>query len=220
MAIITFDLPYVSLGNISVGDIIVGVNSGATGKVESITATKFVLSNATGIFQTNEAIYNFNNPVGVLWGHGYWDNNLQYDIAARVNGPARANTQNISITSTEIKSLNTLLLDLTDWDLVLDSSGNIAMAEQPYSISQDVASAIKTFKGEVWYDTEKGIPYFEQILGNTPPLPLFKEYMINQSLTVPDVVSASVVIKSIDERRLEGQVHFTDVNGNEQIISI
>ncbi|AJJ19826.1 hypothetical protein [Yersinia intermedia] len=54
---------------------------------------------------------------------------------------------------------NTLLLDRTAWDLVLDANGDIAMASLPYSIAQDVASAIKTFIGECWYDTSQGVPY-------------------------------------------------------------
>ena len=41
--------------------------------------------------------------------------------------------------------MNTLLLDQTAWDLVLDSAGNIALAAVPYARAQDVASAIKTF---------------------------------------------------------------------------
>jgi hypothetical protein len=42
---------------------------------------------------------------------------------------------------------DTLLLDVTRWDLVLDSARNIAVAATPYSISQDVASAVKTNLG-------------------------------------------------------------------------
>jgi hypothetical protein len=218
MAALTFNLQYTKIGPINVGDIIIGIESGATGKVEEIKSDELILSGATGIF-ISEFVYSFGKETGVLWDFGQWDNNLHYDSAAFINGPAHAQG-NIIAAPVEKKSLNTLLLDLTNWDLVLDSLGNIALAAQPYSLAQDVASAVKVFKGEVWYDTTIGIPYFEQILGNTPPLPLFKEFMINQSLTVPDVVSASVVIKSINERALEGQIHFVDVNGNEQTISI
>ncbi len=40
----------------------------------------------------------------------------------------------------------TLLLDTDEWDLVLDANGDIALADEPYAISQDVASAIRTFQ--------------------------------------------------------------------------
>ncbi len=65
--------------------------------------------------------------------------------------------------------MNTLLLDQVTWDLAVDTSGNIAVAADPYSQAQDAASSIKTFAGEVYYDTTRGIPYFTQILENRRP---------------------------------------------------
>jgi hypothetical protein len=70
--------------------------------------------------------------------------------------------------------VRTLLLDTATWDLVLDVKGNIAIASEPYSLAQDAASAIKTFLGEVWYDTTQGVPYFEQILGKPPNVELMR----------------------------------------------
>jgi len=66
--------------------------------------------------------------------------------------------------------MNTLYLLPDTWDLVLDSSANIAMATNNYSLAQDAASAIKTFYGEAYYDTTLGIPYKTLILGENPPL--------------------------------------------------
>jgi len=108
--------------------------------------------------------------------------------------------------------VKTLLLDTGAWDLVADAAGNIALAAEPYALAQDVASAIRTFLGEVWYDRTLGIPYFEQILGKTPPVTLFEEYMINAALTVPEVVSATCVIESYSRttRKVQGQVQFVD----------
>jgi len=110
----------------------------------------------------------------------------------------------------------TLLLDLTNWDLCLDSSGNIALASPPYALAQDVASAIRTFLGEVWYDDTLGIPYFQTILGKTPPLSVFQEYMVNAALTVPGVVKANCIVQSFspETRTVIGQVQFIDSNGN------
>ena len=72
---------------------------------------------------------------------------------------------------------NTLLLDQSAWDLVIDSAGNIAMATPPYALAQDVASAVRLFLGELWYNTPKGIPYFEDVLGQLPPATLLTGYM-------------------------------------------
>lgn len=102
--------------------------------------------------------------------------------------------------------MDTLLLDQAAWDLVLDINGNIAVASAPYSLAQDAASAIKTFLGEVYFDTTIGVPYLTQILGKSPSLALLKERLSAAALTVPDVVSADVFITAIDNRDLQGQV--------------
>lgn len=110
---------------------------------------------------------------------------------------------------------NTLLLDNTVWDLVLDSSGNIAMATPAYSVAQDVASAIRLFINELWYDPGKGIPYFETILGDLPPLGLLAGQLENAALTVPGVVQANAIITeySPTSRKIGGQVQFIDEVG-------
>jgi hypothetical protein len=107
---------------------------------------------------------------------------------------------------------NTLLLDQDLWDLCADANGNIAMAAPPYALAQDVASAIKTFLGECWYNTLIGIPYFAQILGKTPPVSVFKAYMVAAALTVPGVVSATCVISAFQNGTITGQVQFRDSN--------
>ena len=109
--------------------------------------------------------------------------------------------------------LKTLLLDQVAWDLVLDSNGNIALASPPYALAQDVASAVKTFLGEVYYDTSLGVPYFQDILGQLPPISLFVALIEKQALTVPGVVSAQVTIQSFNEREISGQIQFIDDTG-------
>lgn len=109
--------------------------------------------------------------------------------------------------------MDTLLLDRTTWDLCLDSAGNIAMASNPYAIAQDVASAIKLYQGELWYDTTQGVPYQSEILGNNPPIALLKARFIAAALTVPEVASADCFISSLTNRQLVGQVQVTSTGG-------
>ena len=75
--------------------------------------------------------------------------------------------------------MRTLLLDRTAWDLVLDANGNIACATEPYQIAQDVASAIRTFRGECFYDTTLGLPYWSNILGQLPPASFVQSGIVN-----------------------------------------
>ena len=117
---------------------------------------------------------------------------------------------------------STLLLDLANWDLVVDSNRNIALAAPPYSLAQDVASACRTLLGEVWYDDTVGVPWLQQILGQAPPLALLQEYLVQAALTVPDVQSATCVIESFDyaSRLVTGQIQFTDSSGSTQSVGI
>lgn len=113
--------------------------------------------------------------------------------------------------------MNTLLLDRTTWDLCADASGNIAMASGPYALAQDAASAIRLFKGELWYDTSQGVPYFSEILGKAPPIEVMKAAFVKAALTVPGVVSAICVISALEGRTLTGQVQITDSSGGVSI---
>ena len=114
---------------------------------------------------------------------------------------------------------STLLLDQTTWDLVVDASGNIAMASDPYSLAQDAASACKLFQGELYYDTTQGVPYFTQILGQHAPIALIKATYVSAALTVPEVVSANVFISSITGRQVSGQIQVSNTTGQTTAIN-
>jgi hypothetical protein len=110
--------------------------------------------------------------------------------------------------------LNTLLLDTAAWDLVLDSNGDIALAAPPYSVAQDVASAILTFLGECWYNTTLGVPYWQKLLGFAPSQGQWQSALNAAAMTVPGVVSDTTIITGFADRKLNGQVQFTTSDGN------
>ena len=116
----------------------------------------------------------------------------------------------------------TILLDTATWDYTVDAAGNWALASEPYSYAQDVASAIRLFNGELYYDRSQGVRYKTKILGQSPPLTVFQELMVQAALTVPGVVSAECIVTSYDfaTRDLQGQVQFKDVNGNTGTVSL
>lgn len=108
---------------------------------------------------------------------------------------------------------NSMALGIGPWDLCMDSSRNIAMVSPPYSLAQDVASAVRLFLGELWYDQTQGIPYWTKILGKLPPTALLIQYIVQQALTVSGVVSAQCLINSFNDRAVAGQIIFTDESG-------
>lgn len=114
----------------------------------------------------------------------------------------------------------TMLLDRTAWDVVLDAQGNWAIADMPYSLAQDVACAIKTFSGECWYDTTLGIPYWQDILGGLPPLPLIGEKCRQAALRVNGVADAVVTFTKFEDRTLSGYCLITALNGEKTFLDI
>jgi hypothetical protein len=116
--------------------------------------------------------------------------------------------------------MKTLLLDNTEWDLLLDAGGNLAIATDPYSLAQDVASALKLFAGELWYDTSQGVPYFADVLGRTPPITYFQELMTKAAMSVPGVVSAECTIQAFENRTVTGQVLFRTSTGQTGTVSL
>lgn len=117
--------------------------------------------------------------------------------------------------------MKTLLLDRSTWDLVLDASGNIALASDPYSVAQDVASACRTFLGECYYDTTLGVPYFQQVLGLNPPLSLVRAMYELAARAVPGC-NNPVALIFFDHilRDYTGQVQFTDSNGQPAVAQV
>lgn len=116
--------------------------------------------------------------------------------------------------------MDTLLLNRDGWDLALNSAANIAVASDPYSQTQDVASAARLFEGELWFDTTKGIPYFGQILGRNYPIPVFREQAAAAALSVPGVSSARVVISSLTDRTLRGQIQIETEDGATSAVAL
>lgn len=108
--------------------------------------------------------------------------------------------------------MKTVLLDQTSWDLVLDVAGNIAVAADPYSQAQDASSAIRTFQGEVFYDTTLGVPY-NAILNKAPNLSYIRSKLQDAALTVPGLKSSAVFFSSFNGRQLSGQVRSTNTAG-------
>lgn len=106
-----------------------------------------------------------------------------------------------------------MLLSQDTWDLCTDAAGNWAVASAPYAIAQDAASAIRTFQGEVYYNTTLGIPYFSAVLGHRPPAGLLKTLFVNAALTVPDTASAVCYLTLGADRGLLGQVQIKTADG-------
>lgn len=111
----------------------------------------------------------------------------------------------------------TLLLDRSGWDLCLTSAGDIAVASEPYSQAQDIASECRLFAGEAWYDTTRGIPYFAEALGQFQPVQLLKQRLADAAARVPGVEAVRIYLDAIDRRSVTGQVQFATDQGTQVV---
>lgn len=102
----------------------------------------------------------------------------------------------------------TLYLDPDSWDLTLDAGRSIALAVAPYERAQSVANACRLWRGEAPFNTDRGIPYEEEILGKQPPQRILAGWYETEAVTVPGVTSAIAVLQ-YDSRALTGQIQCT-----------
>jgi hypothetical protein len=109
--------------------------------------------------------------------------------------------------------MNTLLLAINTWDLTVDASGNIGLASDPYAVAQNIATAARTFQGEVWYNKLLGIPYFQSILGKQPNAQFIRAQYVAVAEAVEGVASAQFFFTLFKKRTLSGQIQATLEDG-------
>lgn len=99
--------------------------------------------------------------------------------------------------------LNSLPLDWDTWDLELDDAGNWNLfTSTDSSTAQDVACALRTFLGDCWYNQLLGLPYYQDIFGQNPPVSYLSAKLIAQALTMNNTQSLVVVALGLTADRV------------------
>jgi len=114
--------------------------------------------------------------------------------------------------------MTTLFLDTTTWDLTVDADGNIAVASGLYATAQDVASAVRLFRGELWYDTTQGVPYFDRVLAKAVPLSFVATLVSAAAKTVPGVADAKCDL-ALTDRTVSGKITIANESGQTATVS-
>ena len=109
--------------------------------------------------------------------------------------------------------MSTFLLDPETWDLVVDQFGNFAQATGGLDLAQDVASEVRTYLGECWYDNTRGMPYFQSIWGKNPSSAFIRSNIERCALTIAGVTGATVTSLQIQNRQLTGTILITSTTG-------
>lgn len=117
--------------------------------------------------------------------------------------------------------MHTLLLT-DDWDLTLDSAGDIATTTGAYSIAQNVANAVRLFTVDAWFNPERGIPHFAIDLARMPALSVFRSRVLAAARGVDGVADAAVTITGVNERNerlLTGEITIRTTTGETANVS-
>ncbi|AVO24288.1 hypothetical protein [Xanthomonas phage XPV2] len=119
-------------------------------------------------------------------------------------------------------ALDTLALT-SDWDLDIDDQGNWrtvgdATQRSPQTgagmrLAQDVATRLRAWRGEVWYDATQGIDY-PRYLGRAPALLQLRMDYQSEALRVP-LCATALASLDLDRpgRTVGGTVYLSDLNG-------
>ena len=107
----------------------------------------------------------------------------------------------------------TLKLDVDEWDLTLDTAGNIVTTTGAYAIAQNVANAVRLFTDDAYYEPERGIPHFLLSLGENVDESVVRARVNAMALAVDGVASADTEIDGVTDRELTGTVSITTDDG-------
>jgi len=119
-------------------------------------------------------------------------------------------------------ALDTLALDPPNWDLTLDANGNLAtfgdgtpgtQTGPGMRMAQDVASRVRAWRGEVWFDVDQGIDY-PRYMGLTPAIVQLQADYQAEALLTPEC-STALADFSLDRttRQVGGALYLTDISG-------
>ena len=116
----------------------------------------------------------------------------------------------------------TLLLD-QQWDLTLDKSGRIAVAEGAYATAQNVANECRLFTQDAYFEPDRGIPYYLIALGRKLSPSVLRARLRDAAYLVEDVEDVTdVVLESLDTetRRVTGEIQFTSKEGENAAVEL
>ena len=116
----------------------------------------------------------------------------------------------------------TLLLN-GDWDLTLDKSGRIAVAEGAYATAQNVANECRLFTQDAYFEPSRGIPYYLIALGRKLSPSVLRARLRDAAYLVEDVEDVTdVVLESLDTetRRVTGEIQFTSKEGEDAAVDL
>lgn len=78
--------------------------------------------------------------------------------------------------------------------------GHIAMAQDKQAVAQIVDNVLRTQRGELSYDIERGIPYLETVLGDNPDVDLWLSYMLGALNSISYINKVISFVPQVDNQ--------------------
>jgi hypothetical protein len=91
-------------------------------------------------------------------------------------------------------NVNNNIEDIAFNDLFLNNEGNISVSFDIQAVLESCAQAAQTILGELVFNTEQGIPYFQTVWIGVPNTQQFNAALRNAFLNVPNVVEVVSLI--------------------------
>ena len=99
------------------------------------------------------------------------------------------------------------------WDIQLDENGLLLLADTDYSVAQNVATAVRLFTNDAYFDTETGIPHFQITYIRNPNLSVIRSRIKQTAEAVEGVLKATVILYPVTEKGvLSGVINLTLTN--------
>lgn len=118
--------------------------------------------------------------------------------------------------------MQTLMLD-ENWDLTLDGTGRIAVADGAYAVAQSAANAVRLFVNDAYFDAQKGIPHFEVELGKDAGASqaVFAGRVKAAALAVEGVADCEAMLEyDAEKRQLGGSIIITLADGSTVVVEM
>lgn len=114
-----------------------------------------------------------------------------------------------------------LKLDPVEWDISLDEFGNLAMVTGDMAICQDVCTALRVFKNDLYYSPEKGIDYKQLAFTPSPAgRQILKSEIMAAARAVPGVKELALAeLAAGADRILTSAMYIRTVNNNDYAVN-
>ena len=99
-------------------------------------------------------------------------------------------------------------------DIYIGSDGGLATVDELNAYSIVIADAVRTVRGELQLDTERGVPYFETVFKSVNGIDIWKNDVRKRVLEFPFVKSIDSFDVSYANRKLEYTMRLTTDAGD------